>query len=235
MALLRLSNIANYLTFERNIDNAMQFVGMNMCTSGRMAQIYLGRLQNDLSLVHLSSFGFSETFLAQHQRFDLEAIEELLISVQTRELVIKPLNSKLQDSEFSAKDLPKEHDWKYSIYVPLLPNFAALISVQHQISNNEEHRNYFATLGSILNLYLQTWSALEMSTATRANKTKLPFPGEKLTERQEIILELIKEGMTNNSIASRMGYSESLIRQETMVIYQKLGIDGRKEIRGFRE
>jgi len=27
-----------------------------------------------------------------------------------------------------------------------------------------------------------------------------------------------------------MGYSESLIRQETIVIYQKLGIDGRKDI-----
>ena len=59
--------------------------------------------------------------------------------------------------------------------------------------------------------------------------------GQKLTERQEIILLMIKEGLTNISIAERMGYSESLIRQETMVIYQKLGIDGRKEIRGFRE
>jgi hypothetical protein len=27
-----------------------------------------------------------------------------------------------------------------------------------------------------------------------------------------------------------MGYSESLIRQETMVIYRKLGIEGRRDI-----
>jgi DNA-binding NarL/FixJ family response regulator len=54
--------------------------------------------------------------------------------------------------------------------------------------------------------------------------------GEKLTERQSLILDLIKEGKTNIAIADRLGYSESLIRQETMVIYQKLGVDGRREI-----
>lgn len=54
--------------------------------------------------------------------------------------------------------------------------------------------------------------------------------GKKLTERQELILSMIKSGMTNSAIANRMGYSESLIRQETMSIYQKLGVDGRREI-----
>ncbi|MFM8844042.1 MAG: hypothetical protein ACKOFJ_07470 [Actinomycetota bacterium] len=32
------------------------------------------------------------------------------------------------------------------------------------------------------------------------------------------------------AIARRMGYSESLIRQETIVIYRKLGVDGRREL-----
>ena len=54
--------------------------------------------------------------------------------------------------------------------------------------------------------------------------------GAKLSERQELILEMIKDGMTNSSIANRMGYSESLIRQESMAIYQKLGVDGRRDL-----
>ena len=41
---------------------------------------------------------------------------------------------------------------------------------------------------------------------------------------------MIKDGMTNSSIANRMGYSESLIRQESMAIYQKLGVDGRRDL-----
>jgi DNA-binding NarL/FixJ family response regulator len=43
-------------------------------------------------------------------------------------------------------------------------------------------------------------------------------------------LELIQEGKTNRTIALSMGYSESLIRQETMVIYRKLGIEGRRDL-----
>ena len=64
----------------------------------------------------------------------------------------------------------------------------------------------------------------------RASKTKENRMGAKLSERQELILEMIKDGMTNSSIANRMGYSESLIRQESMAIYQKLGVDGRRDL-----
>jgi DNA-binding CsgD family transcriptional regulator len=52
---------------------------------------------------------------------------------------------------------------------------------------------------------------------------------EHLTERQEVILRLISEGRTNADIAQLLGYSESLIRQETIRIYAHLGCDGRQE------
>ena len=50
-----------------------------------------------------------------------------------------------------------------------------------------------------------------------------------LTERQEVILRLIAEGRTNGDIAEVLGYSESLIRQETIRIYAFLGCNGRQE------
>lgn len=52
---------------------------------------------------------------------------------------------------------------------------------------------------------------------------------EPLTERQNLILKLIAEGRTNAAIADVLGYSESLIRQETIKIYAKLGCSGRNE------
>lgn len=51
-----------------------------------------------------------------------------------------------------------------------------------------------------------------------------------LTERESQIEAFIKEGLTNAQIADQLGYSESLIRQETVSIYRKLGISGRKEL-----
>ena len=50
-----------------------------------------------------------------------------------------------------------------------------------------------------------------------------------LSERQLLILKLIAEGRTNAAIADVLGYSESLIRQETIKIYAKLNCSGRNE------
>lgn len=52
---------------------------------------------------------------------------------------------------------------------------------------------------------------------------------ESLTERQLVILKLLAEGRTNIDIADALGYSESLIRQETIRIYAHLGCNGRSE------
>jgi DNA-binding CsgD family transcriptional regulator len=49
------------------------------------------------------------------------------------------------------------------------------------------------------------------------------------SERQMLILRMISEGRTNAAIADVLGYSESLIRQETIKIYAKLQCSGRNE------
>lgn len=51
-----------------------------------------------------------------------------------------------------------------------------------------------------------------------------------LTARQWNIVESIRRGKTNPEIAQDFGFSESLVRHETMKIYRVLAIDGRKEL-----
>lgn len=51
-----------------------------------------------------------------------------------------------------------------------------------------------------------------------------------LTSRQKIILSEIRRGKTNETIALNLNFSSSLIRQETMEIYRKKGVSGRKEL-----
>jgi DNA-binding NarL/FixJ family response regulator len=53
--------------------------------------------------------------------------------------------------------------------------------------------------------------------------------GLPLSQRQDLILRMISEGRTNNSIGEILQYSESTIRQETIRIFSKLGCDGRSE------
>ncbi len=54
--------------------------------------------------------------------------------------------------------------------------------------------------------------------------------GKALTARQEEILKMIRLGETNEAIAEKIGYSASLVKQETMLIYSKLGISGRRDL-----
>jgi DNA-binding CsgD family transcriptional regulator len=51
-----------------------------------------------------------------------------------------------------------------------------------------------------------------------------------LTSRQLVILAELRRGKTNMTIATDLNYSQSLIRQETIEIYHKMGISGRKEL-----
>lgn len=55
-----------------------------------------------------------------------------------------------------------------------------------------------------------------------------PVP-QSLSERQTAVLDLMAQGMTNAQIAKRIGFSESTVRQETMVIYRFFGVGGRQE------
>jgi DNA-binding NarL/FixJ family response regulator len=41
---------------------------------------------------------------------------------------------------------------------------------------------------------------------------------------------MLREGKTNKFIALAIGYSESLVRHETMNIYKKLGVEGRHQL-----
>ncbi|MDO8390209.1 MAG: LuxR C-terminal-related transcriptional regulator [Actinomycetota bacterium] len=49
-----------------------------------------------------------------------------------------------------------------------------------------------------------------------------------LTRRQLWIVELLADGLTNVQIAKRVKFSESTVRQETMVIYRYFGVSGRE-------
>ena len=51
-----------------------------------------------------------------------------------------------------------------------------------------------------------------------------------LTPRQELIRGLASKGFSNRQIAQEIGFSESLVRQETIAIYSALRISGRDDL-----
>jgi DNA-binding CsgD family transcriptional regulator len=230
MDLMRLSNIANYLTLEKDLEAAVQYVALNACVSGEPSRFYLARLDSDLTLYHVASFGFSEDFLSKNREFSLLTNPLLNQAIQTESVLIRNRDAQYRKDFANLVETADDAKWKSTIFMPLLPNYAATLSTQIEVPDDEVFKNYYVLLKSLFNLYIHQLERAVQTKRGGNSRTKEQLAGSKLTERQILILELIKEGLTNLAIADKMGYSESLIRQETIVIYQKLGIDGRKDI-----
>ena len=123
--------------------------------------------------------------------------------------------------------------WQGSIFMQIGPHFFLSLSYSEAWDESDESINYFNAIRSMLSLFLRTGVArrVEVYRPTEASSLQENrAPSRRLTERQEVILQMIELGDTNAVIATKMGYSESLIRQETIAIYRKLGIEGRKDL-----
>jgi DNA-binding CsgD family transcriptional regulator len=102
-----------------------------------------------------------------------------------------------------------------------------LINFREDITLYREFDDFLHCISSILTSY-------EWAHQAKSGKKVDPWykaEAQSLSPREKKILELIRSGMTNAEIADEIGYSESLIRQETVAIYRKLGVSGRKEIK----
>ena len=127
-----------------------------------------------------------------------------------------------QDLNFRNSEVTK---WKSAAGIPIGANQGYSILFQIDVTKVDFAFENLRILESLLNAY----ESLVYSNSTTESTNSLL--GKNLTKRQEEILSQIRSDKTNLQIALDLGYSESLIRQETMIIYKKLGVTGRKEIR----
>ena len=110
--------------------------------------------------------------------------------------------------------------------MPVNPTRVYGISFQTDIRLLGDYLRYFECISSILS----NWEQMNKQEVTLG--LTLPVAADKnLTLRQQRIVALIKDGETNSTIARILGYSESLIKQETIAIFRKLGISNRYELR----
>ncbi|MFM8843390.1 MAG: response regulator transcription factor, partial [Actinomycetota bacterium] len=121
-----------------------------------------------------------------------------------------------------------ETPWKSSLSLPIGLVHVYGMSFPSDLRSFEGINNYFESIRSLLSIYE---SALELKSAIGSRSFLEESEIQPLSERQEKILALLKSGKTNREIADAIGYSESLVRHETMIIYKKLRVEGRHELR----
>lgn len=101
------------------------------------------------------------------------------------------------------------------------------------IEVNSEIDAFLKSIASLLSMYFFSQSYHKTVPFRSDSKVHIDHLANikdgKLSDRQQIILRLMSQGDTNLSMAERLGYSESTIRQETIKIFAKLGCNGRAE------
>jgi DNA-binding CsgD family transcriptional regulator len=66
-----------------------------------------------------------------------------------------------------------------------------------------------------------------------AQRGRPPYP-DVLTPRQQEVLELVREGLTNDEIARRLGISADGAKFHVSEILSRLGVSSRREAAGWR-
>lgn len=110
-----------------------------------------------------------------------------------------------------------------------IPGFGgAIVMFQFPFELTPQNELFLRSVGSILGLHLGKIASSQDIDSKSLDSDPAEFLT--LTKRQWQVLDLIREGDTNVEIARKLSYSESTIRHETMRIYEKLKVNGRKDL-----
>jgi len=231
MYLNRVAGLARFFAEgEKSTEQVARFLVLNTFADLSANTLYLVEIVDDGYLSPIGSFGFDKLLVAEWGRFPLTLHVPITQAIHLDEcVIIKSLEDLYSQYPFT-KEIKNLHtDWKSGISFPMLPFGAVSLTLSQQLTENEDLCEFIRTIGAMLALQ---FSKIPINGSSKANGGKKNGGSQniELSERQKIIHSLMSQGFTNAQIASELGFSESLIRQETMQVFRILGVSGRKEI-----
>ena len=106
-----------------------------------------------------------------------------------------------------------------------IPEQVLVLTFAAPLPQNPASKPFVAAVVSLLELRLAMMGTADVRRAVDVGAEE----DRGLSERQLLVLQGIHDGKTNRGIADELGFSESTIRQETIRIYQALGVGTRHE------
>lgn len=231
-------DIARFIHSNPPLDVLMAFLATRVCPTGEIAKVYLGRLDHDGIFRTAATFGYSNDSSAQNYEIPITANRPMPHAFRSSRTIIGT-RDEIKANYPEVQDLDPSNNWSSIAAVPMTNGgYVFVFLLQNTMEDPEFFEGYFSLIGSLLSFYRIETSRFSSLPGTsdlnevskHPQNSQISMKGKPLTERQKRILDLIIEGFTNHQIASRVGFSESLVRQETVIIYSKLGIRGRKDL-----
>lgn len=217
----------------KSYNEIAQFLVMNTFSEENFLTVYLGELTETGVVCVLGGFGWDAIEYASFEDLPIQTKLPITDVIRANEVLIVKHDDDLKIEYPLMAEVNTSVEWLSGVVIPVYPIGGMALYSAKEITLSESMEVFFVAIGSLLGLYASRLPSSLAAVAANV-KQKIDLPQIPLTDRQFVIAGLLEQGFNNAQIAEEISYSESLIRQETVAIYRKLQVTGRKAMQAIR-
>ena len=221
-----ISQLNEYLELKRpSLDELVHFLTVRTLQPWSAERVFIARVDRDGVFRDFSFFGFPFDNSANWQEVHIADRVPMADAARSGTIVVA---SEEQIVEVYKTLVDRRSEWigRTIIDVPIIKGGVSVgvigIVFKGETPQDESFLPFLRSLASCIVF------ALDETRRKIAQKRTLG-PKNELTDRQKKILEMMSQGLTNAAMAIRLGFSESLVRQETVKIFRSLNVSNRRE------
>lgn len=212
--------ITQILAAKPTLDQLCNFLSINHCPSGEVSRVYFAKISKDNTLTIEAAHGFEPENCFVGKEFPIELGRPSGLAIMNNAMIIEKNSPEYYVKYPAIRNQPLPYPWSSQISIPINNQYFMQLGRYAEMAEGDEL--FYKNLQSLMQIYFSKIGKVSLEIGD--------LYGKPLTARQEEILNMIKLGETNEEIAEKIGYSASLVKQETMLIYSKLGISGRRDL-----
>ena len=230
MYLEEVERLARYLMSPGlTIPDVCKFLVLETFASVKTSAIYAAEITQDGCIAPIGFFGLPKKVVEDWGNLPLTVDAPLTDAVKKNEIVLL-----LREEAFERYPVLITYDgipekWDSYLVCPILPYGVIALTLNSVPTINREFEKFIRAASSLAGLFFKG-AEFRVEHFSRKNSPSRVRRTGVLTDRQLMIKALMEKGYSNPAIAAEIGYSESLVRQETMAIYSTLNISGRKDL-----
>lgn len=227
MEIMKISQFSNFLASSpKSYTGIAQFLVMNSFRSQHATAGYIGELTENGDVCLIGGFGWPQAEFEAFEVFPIQKKWPITDAIIDNDIKIFHNTSNLE-IEYPDWQFKTTVEWVSGFTIPAYPIGAIGFLCSEKLVITDLNLIGFSAIGSLLGLYATRLPSELVVEAVRV-KEKIALPQVPLTDRQLVIAGMMERGFSNSQIGREIGYSESLIRQETVSIYKKLRVTGRE-------
>ncbi len=231
MYLQKLAELSRFLAaHESSKVEICKFLNFHLFAYLKCRALYFGRVGED-GCVHPSDhFGFEAGVVDKWGPIPLRLEMPITAAIKRDSLITVNSPSQMYKEFPAMKALENlDHDWQSIMAIPV-HSYGVYAITSYTISEIDDlHERFLRTVGQIVSVAFAKCDLIGTD-VKKFKRQSIRIDKNTLSARQEVILKLILKGLTNTQIGEEIGFSESLVRQESIAIYSALNVSGRKEL-----